>query len=336
MTEERDRRVLRACALADLAVEERMLVPPVDVESLVASHADVRRLPLDSNTLDAVVHGLRGGRHRPVVVLNDERPHTRIRFTLAHELGHLLLAWHIGTIECHVDDDDDDRAGLVVPFEREADAFASRLLVPARFVREISALPEPEMLARLAEAEVSPDAGLRSLAALLPAGHVFALLDYTGTRVAGSYRSPGTDNPDLPRGSVFDQGRFRRMFGRQGLARHRGRHVWWGTHAASSPVGDGDDQWEPLLTRILAEVAPGETRGGELWRQANAVAGHALGDWKQGAAGGTPLGDLGAGAALLRRRFLRRGHLQDLAEHPLFDEYAASRARAFANGRRAR
>lgn len=325
MTPAHDRRVLAAQTLADVTVADLGLAPPVPVEDLVVAHADIRRLFLeDAPDLDAVVHGLRGGRARPVVVLNEDRPETRIRFTLAHELGHLMLAWHIGTIECHVEDGDDDRTGVAVAFEREADAFAARLLVPARFVREIVGLPEPDMLARLAEAQVSPDAGLRSLAGLLPPGHVLVLLDGTGTSVASAYRSPGTDSPWLSRGSRLDTARLGRMFARSGRARHQNRHVWWGTHGPPAAVAAGSNDWQSLLTAMVEAAAPGETRGGSLWKSANGVASNANGS--------SPTRDVAAIAAKIRQRFLRRDDLQPLVQHPLFDEFVAARARAFASG----
>lgn len=56
-----------------------------------------------------------------VITLNETHPASRRRFTLAHELGHIVLG-HESSIAA----EDDERERL----EREADAFASELLMP--------------------------------------------------------------------------------------------------------------------------------------------------------------------------------------------------------------
>lgn len=61
---------------------------------------------------------------KTIIFYNDEiRDRERIRFTLAHELGHLVLA--------HPDDYDEK-------YEHEADIFANYLLVPAPLIFEYS------------------------------------------------------------------------------------------------------------------------------------------------------------------------------------------------------
>lgn len=58
-----------------------------------------------------------------VIVYNRWMRETRVRFTLAHELGHWALHHHARATECH--------GGPCDPLEREADAFAAALLMPA-------------------------------------------------------------------------------------------------------------------------------------------------------------------------------------------------------------
>ena len=58
--------------------------------------------------------------------INRNRPFTRKRFTLAHELGHYLL--HGGERF----EDSGDRHSMI---ERQADAFAAELLMPSSMVR---------------------------------------------------------------------------------------------------------------------------------------------------------------------------------------------------------
>lgn len=63
----------------------------------------------------------------PYVVVNDNESVQRIRFTIAHELGHYLLG-HLGSDLINLN----RRYDYIKPIqETEADVFASRLLAPA-------------------------------------------------------------------------------------------------------------------------------------------------------------------------------------------------------------
>ena len=60
------------------------------------------------------------------IVIKRDKPASRIRFTIAHEIGHILLG-HLGT--CHLVNR--EPSGTDTPVEHEANVFASRLLAPA-------------------------------------------------------------------------------------------------------------------------------------------------------------------------------------------------------------
>ncbi|MER5539772.1 ImmA/IrrE family metallo-endopeptidase [Streptomyces mirabilis] len=87
---------------------------------------------LGSRLLDAVSQW--DGRQRPLMLVNDRAPGDRCRFSVAHELGHLVMHTEPGT-----------------PGEQEkqADAFASEFLMPAADIRQ--AFTGGVDLARLAE-----------------------------------------------------------------------------------------------------------------------------------------------------------------------------------------
>lgn len=80
------------------------------------------------------------------IVVNQDNPPTRRRFTCAHELAHFYL---------HHDGDEleflDLRSTIRTPLEREADIFAAELLMPERVLRDEHAsllFPTIEELAR--------------------------------------------------------------------------------------------------------------------------------------------------------------------------------------------
>jgi hypothetical protein len=109
---------MREQRLAALLVERLGISPPVDVYAVAARMADVES-DLIPGSCDGVVVGLSGGRKRPLIVVARDAPPRRTRFTLAHEIGHVALPWHIGTAACDT--------GLLVrdPAEIEANRFAA-------------------------------------------------------------------------------------------------------------------------------------------------------------------------------------------------------------------
>jgi Zn-dependent peptidase ImmA (M78 family) len=318
-------RLEAAQALADITVEALNLRPPIDVRALVQAHVQIIEEDFGpSSDCDAVLYGLHGGTIKSLLALNSGKPALRTRFTLGHELGHLLLAWHGGTISCHPHEDEgnDGQAPPTAPTqEQEADAFASRLLVPRRFVASIAHDSVPTMLARLEVARVSNDAGIRSLANLLPPGHVFALLDASGTTVRSWYTSAGSRNPGLRKRGQMDAAQLKSLVDESGIVRHNGWPVWWGRTADYMEVPDGTADWKPILRRILADAAPGVTPQDTVWNQINAVASNA-----NSAARGKSKETT---AARIHQSFRLRPDFRLIVAHPEFEDFVLARTRAF-------
>lgn len=110
---------------------------PVPLERLAERcHASIRYEPIEGE-VSGMVHCLEGG--GGIIGVNSEHSRTRQRFTIAHELGHLLLH---GDEEFHIDEKrplarrDEVSSQAVDPREIEANQFAAELLMPEAFVRE--------------------------------------------------------------------------------------------------------------------------------------------------------------------------------------------------------
>lgn len=108
---------------------------PVPVERLATSvGAVIRYEPLEGE-LSGMVH--RGGSGNALIGVNSLHNPRRNRFTIAHELGHLLLH----DDELHVDDPipigfrNAKSAMATDPKEIEANQFAAELLMPERLIR---------------------------------------------------------------------------------------------------------------------------------------------------------------------------------------------------------
>ncbi len=108
------------------------LRPPYDLEALVLNYATVElhHFPLDA---DGVTIGI-GGEKKPQILINSDSPETRRKFTLAHELGHIIIPWHTGTIVSHLDKIETNEEYRRM--ESEANQFAAELLLPSSWINE--------------------------------------------------------------------------------------------------------------------------------------------------------------------------------------------------------
>lgn len=121
----------------DLLREEGIGAPPVPVEKLAkALGAKVRYAPLD-DALSGMAHIQDGV---PIIGVNSMHHPHRQRFTIAHEIAHLLLHRDYIAQAVHVDKDfvinrDEVSASGTDALEIDANTFAAELLMPAEWLR---------------------------------------------------------------------------------------------------------------------------------------------------------------------------------------------------------
>ncbi len=125
------RKILARKKARELLAEARVKLPPVPVEQLaVFKGADVHYEPF-SGELSGMVHRQSGG--KALIGVNALHSATRQRFTIAHELGHLILHQNE---QFHVDENSpiSFRTSVssqgVDSAEIEANQFAAELLMP--------------------------------------------------------------------------------------------------------------------------------------------------------------------------------------------------------------
>jgi Zn-dependent peptidase ImmA (M78 family) len=83
-------------------------------------------------------HTCIGEKEKPEILINSDSSEVRKKFTLAHELGHVIIPWHTGTIVSHTDADNDEQLEWEYrEVEAEANRFAAELLMPTDWIREI-------------------------------------------------------------------------------------------------------------------------------------------------------------------------------------------------------
>lgn len=108
------------------------LTPPYDLEALVLNYASVELHHFPVNA-DGITIGI-GGEKKPQILINSDSPETRRKFTLAHELGHIVIPWHTGTIVSHLGKIEANTEYRQM--ESEANQFAAELLLPSSWIRD--------------------------------------------------------------------------------------------------------------------------------------------------------------------------------------------------------
>lgn len=243
-------------AAARLLVERHDLHPPVDVLALLKDVADVQILPW-SFDCDGLVVGLTQARPKAFVRANvDAR---RQRFTMGHELGHIMLGWHTEVLACHLTVGTPN--WLAAGREAEASRFASALLVPDRYLSEICAQGNvTDWFAGLAEAGVSAYAGVIALARGLPPGWLFVVelpagpedVASAGTRIRLGWVNGTPDYIGLVQAAEA-----------HGAVWHQGRRVRWYRFVGDELLPEPDDDPRSTTELLRAATTRAGTRNSE-------------------------------------------------------------------------
>lgn len=227
---------------------------PVPIETLVKEHVPVEKIDWP-HSIDAL---MLWEDCRPAKVLIRKRSanyRRRERMTLAHELGHILIPWHIGyrLEECH-------QFGAVSGTkhvqdqENEARAIAGRILMPSHLLYLLAndSSNLQDFFERLDEFEVSTWATLIRLTHVLRPGFTFHG-DIRGDGDPFAMKSKGTGNAPFER--VIDDADFRGAF------RLNGREISWARVTGDSNWTQTTDRRTTfqILTEIASELNPGES-----------------------------------------------------------------------------
>lgn len=126
-----------ACArkFASKIVEAKDLTPPIDPAEIIKSYGI--KIIEEENQLGIEAFSDLG--KTPKITINTEITFpARKKFTLAHELGHIIIPWHNGDIKC-----DTDKPYNIISGQRrldtqelEANIFASELLMPQKWLQQ--------------------------------------------------------------------------------------------------------------------------------------------------------------------------------------------------------
>lgn len=248
--------------LARRLIDRAQLQPPIDVLAIARRFSTVEQLHLPVD-VDGVCLSLKRPGKKPNIIVNiNGRTIERIRFTVAHELGHVLIPWHTGSIVDEIDITHEETSEYW-QLEGEANRFASELLMPSKWIKKkIRKFPLPldatDDIA--ASAKVSFLAATIKVLGSLNPGYVFARIQ-SGV-VASSGRSPRTlaSQPAIGKAIKpellfpWTPHRWKRDIGRS-------IYYWWQFKGdVALPEATTDQDWRELLNLIIKDirVSPGD------------------------------------------------------------------------------
>lgn len=312
-------------ALAETVIGRFALRPPVDVERLARRFADVEYDSIPGSC-DGLVLGLEGHRAKPLILVERSDHRTRQRFTLAHELGHLLLPWHLGAnFAC---DTSHDRADLwqASYYEPEANRFAAELLVPSAWLDGLIDARGDEsvsdLVSQVLDADVSTWVASFRLAERLPSGHVFAVVD-SSDKVIVSGQTNGTGIGAPTQDQPLERNRLDKFASAvEEIPTASRTMIWWTFRGASgefsAPAGDSRN--------VLKEIAQRHGTAADPPRRLIQRCGGILG-YANGVAQKEKETDAARLYSIFKGRFAKeRGLPPDLTEDPEFDVWLRLRA----------
>jgi hypothetical protein len=309
------RRVARELSL------ELELTPPFDIERVAARFAIVCDEEIPTRADVITLHSTSGG--TPTIVIDDGLHNLpkRRRFAIAHGLGHVLLGWHPLGAPCDVSVQPGELPVTVHDLiEGEASAFARELLMPSAWIESFAALDRPAMLARhVAERAGQPlMPATRSVAQLLGPGHVWCVTDQWH-RVLDAGCSPSTATCAPRIGEELDAA---------GLARHAAeRHrdeldglvvSIWRFDAAGAAQLPRDRSSRDVAHDIADDLGLGEQGAATITARVDGVAG-----WANEQLGTASLDGM---CRMLDQRARTTPELEQLADHPEFDQLIDAKA----------
>ncbi len=239
--------------MAARLLARHQLFPPFDLEALVSNYGvlEYRAFPFNA---DGITVGI-GGKEKPQILINSSIAPTRQKFTLAHELGHIIIPWHTGTIISHLGNNVNEHQEYR-QMEMEANKFAAELLLPTDWLIAESKkfdLFESFIKTVLINSGASRDVVLIKVFKTIEWGVVCAEVDENGKRIRDYHTSSAPNtfnlyNKDLLREGVFSTASTTEKF-------DLGDRTYKCWIFESEAVAEFDDRsWREILRQILTET----------------------------------------------------------------------------------
>lgn len=310
--------------LARRLLTKLSLKPPINVKGLVEVYADLTITKIPIEGVDGISLDLKTPGKKARVILNAGNPPTRQRFTLAHELGHLLIPWHTGSIVDHLDPTQAHATDSYWEFESEANSFAGELLMPSQWVSHL--LSGTDDLADLhkhiaEECEVSVHAAAIRLSQLLPKNLVFAV-ERTGI-IEFSGRTEGTLANPLSWGCEFPDDAYDYCEAHYTAATEN-RHIhWWRLPNTFTITANDERPWRDILDSVVTDIGIAPSEQKQFKSSINGVVAYANSVAKRSVEY-----SVDTVLAACMQRFNDRPEFQNIVHHPDFGAFLQQKAHA--------
>ncbi len=258
------------------------LTPPVDVLELARSLADIKQLHFpDWANADGLTLNLKVPSQRPLILLNQRANEFRQRFTLAHEIGHVIIPWHIGDIVDDLNAANSPSNSRYRRLEAEANRFAAELLMPSSWTERICNEVEHLRGAVITVAEVARVSLVASALRVLQKGPPGYVIAYTKESLIELIGQTGGTKAVLPKQvASVDSLKMTAFEPPQIYPKGKNAIFVWKELETVAPPGCPPDDWRTLLANIL-ESFPTERRKA-LQNQLNAIVGYRIGKHLKG------------------------------------------------------
>jgi len=312
--------------LARRLLEYHKLTVPFNLEELVKKHATLVYKTIPMTGIDGVTINLKVPGKVPKVVVNSNMPKTRQKFTLAHELGHIIIPSHTGTIVDEIYTQDALNWQYYF-LEQEANVFAAELLMPTQWVEEMYRKHSDNLeylhfqIASIAG--VSDQAAAIRLIQILPPEIAFVAVEHG--EIVNNGRTELSTLRLQDRGSDFDSEHFKHV--KHHSIYHSGLvlYHWYDLNAKTElRVSHDTRTWREILDSILSTTIPLPDRE-QLRRSINGVASAA-----NSTAQRNPNYSVEFLIVAITNRFQNRGdEFEKIVNHPDYETFVHKRAYDF-------
>ena len=235
--------------LAQRVFKKHSLSLPVKIDSLLKLYATVIFDSIPITGVDGIAVNIKVPGKVPVVFINVDTTDTRQRFTMAHELGHLVIPWHTGINERSMTSE-----VSYSEIEKEANRFAAELLMPNTYIKSIAiksdnlAKAHKEVCKRL---NVSPLAAATHIINTFPPGLIYSAIEENV--VVHSRKTEGTSATVPPRNQVFNEDIYPSPVKKSFCKFNDTVFCWWEmTPFLSADEVQNTPAWRQLLSEMVS------------------------------------------------------------------------------------
>ena len=301
-------------------ITKHSLSIPFDIEKLASNYGEIIYKDIPYKGIDGVSVNIKVPGKSPKIIVNTLLPPKRQLFTIAHELGHIIIPWHLGTI---IDDiySQGYKDYIYSELEHEANRFAAELLMPKQWL--MAQIKKHKKSYALLHENIALKSGVSDYAAairlleILPKNTIFigvenGFVKHSG-KTANTDASLQLSNENF-RADYYPYYDSYSIYQTDSTSYH-----WWKISEEVEISTKDDREWREILNGIVNDINPAE--GVEKFKKSiNGIVAFANGKIKR-------QGDYSINkivAACINR--LRREGLDNFTNHPDFESFIKAKA----------